>query len=163
MSKQSSALRFLRKKHPEILLDPEDFEELKNCQAWFGSHGYVVINYKGKPELLHKVILGLDLEFVDHKNRNKLNYLRDNLRAATRDQNNQNVGVQSNNTSGYKGVSWAKARNKWRAAICVNRINRHIGFYLTKEEAAIAYNEAAKLHHGEFAFLNVVKDDTQNN
>jgi len=31
-----------------------------------------------------------------------------------------------------------------------------LGYYITKEEAAQAYNEAALKYHGEFALLNKI-------
>ncbi len=70
-----------------------------------------------------------------------------NLREATVQQNNRYAKPSSK--SGYKGVSYHKTKNKWEARI-------HYGLYDTKEEAALAYNEAAKLLFGEFAYQNKV-------
>jgi len=63
----------------------------------------------------------------------------------------------SNNKYGFKGVR--KVNNKWDANICINYKHYYLGCYETKEEAAVAYNIAAKHYHGEFANLNNVELD----
>lgn len=57
-------------------------------------------------------------------------------------------------TSKYRGVSWCKVTKKYRADISVNNKTVYIGVYKNEEEAALAYNEAAKLMHGSKAVLN---------
>ena len=109
---------------------------------------------------LHRVILSPpDGYFVDHINMNRLDNRRCNLRIATKAQNSYNRPARRDNTSGYKGV-WFRSnvKNKcWIAEIRINGKKIHIGTYQTKEEAALAYNEAAKKYHGEFARLNDVR------
>lgn len=58
--------------------------------------------------------------------------------------------------SKYKGVFWEKRRSKWVAQIKVNYKHIYLGQYDNERDAAIAYNGAALLHHGEFALLNQV-------
>lgn len=93
-------------------------------------------------------ITGLE---VDHVNCNGLDCRRANLRPATKAQNQRNKGLQSNNTSGVKGVSWDKARRKWQVHISVMGHNRKLGLFATIEAAAAAYRAAAMVDHGEFA------------
>ena len=107
---------------------------------------------------LHRVILasklGRDLrvdEHVDHEDGNGLNNTRANLRLATREQNGANRRKHSNNTSGFKGVSWHEPSGKWCAKIMVNGTNTHLGCYTSKEAAYAAYCEAASRYHKEFA------------
>ena len=88
---------------------------------------------------------------VDHRNVDALDNRWDNLREATRSQNNANVGLKSHNTSGLKGVSWDNARRLWKAQISVRCKRVMIGRFADKEEAAQAYACAAREAFGEFA------------
>lgn len=78
---------------------------------------------------------------------------RDNLRFANVSQNIRNSKKYSNNSSGYKGVSYDQASRKWRARIMVNGKSKHLGFFNTREEAYAAYCKAAVFYFGEFARL----------
>lgn len=93
-------------------------------------------------------------ELVDHIDQNALNNLRANLRLADKFQNKQNSRRYTNNTSGYKGVSWIKPTKKWKAGIVVNGKAMYLGCFETSEDAYKAYCEAAEEHFGEFANLD---------
>lgn len=90
--------------------------------------------------------------FVDHKDHDGLNNRRSNLRWATQSQNCVNTSKLARGVSGFRGVS--KMRNKWHAAVNVSKKRIHLGTYVTAEEAAKAYDRAAREHFGEFARLN---------
>ena len=77
-----------------------------------------------------------------------------NLRIVSRSQNLMNQTIRSTNTSGYKGVSLHKASGKWRADITSCGRCKYLGSFTTPEAAALAYDKAAKVLHGEFAKLN---------
>lgn len=94
-------------------------------------------------------------EFVDHTDRDKLNDKINNLRASTKSQNCQNKSSHKNSASKYLGVHQNNSHTKWKACIYVNGKNMHLGTFETDVLAALAYNEAAKKYHGEFASLNV--------
>lgn len=64
--------------------------------------------------------------------------------------------MSSINTSGYKGVSWNKAQQKWTADITVNYKHVYLGAFDKKIDAIVAYNEASVKYHGEFSRLNVI-------
>ena len=64
----------------------------------------------------------------------------------------------SDGSSIYKGVSWDKFADKWRAQILVNRKVKTLGRYLSEREAAETYNTAAAEHYKEFAKLNIFSD-----
>jgi hypothetical protein len=109
----------------------------------------------GLPEqtvYMHVLIAGF--KGVDHVNRNGLDNRRINLRPATVSQNQANRGPLSNNTSGYKGVSWNRGRHKWSAIIKVAGEVTRLGFFDDPIEAARAYNQAASEAFGEYAYLN---------
>ncbi len=94
---------------------------------------------------------------IDHKNGDGLLNTRSNLRFATRTEQQRNRRKQKNNTSGFKGVDWFKKLHKWRAKIKVNRVQRLIGYYDSKEAAAKAYDNQALELFGDFAVLNFPK------
>jgi hypothetical protein len=88
---------------------------------------------------------------VDHINCNPLDNSFVNLRLATNAQNACNRGKPSTNSSGYKGVTWKKLKNKWSAQIMINCKKKNLGYFNTPEEAHAAYCKAAKELHGDFA------------
>jgi hypothetical protein len=77
--------------------------------------------------------------------RNRTDNRRNNLRVVTRQINALNTGIRSNNTSGYKGVSYNKVAHKFGARITRNGINRHLGLFDTPEKAYQAYLTAAEV------------------
>lgn len=108
--------------------------------------------YPARNICMHRVIANTPEGFeTDHINGNGLDNRRCNLRSTSRAQNSVNTGIKKNNTSGYKGVDWSKTRKKWRARIRVNGERVGLGYYDSPEEAGAAYDEAARIYHGEFA------------
>ena len=99
---------------------------------------------------------------VDHIDGCVSNDKIENLRAATPSQNQGNTKlIRSSNTSGYRGVSFSKERNKWEAKIQFNNKCIHLGRFITDREAAIAYDAAAKELFKEFAKLNFQKSKNE--
>lgn len=84
------------------------------------------------------------------------NYEPTNCRWATRVQQMRNTRKRKNaKTSKYKGVSKGRGDKKWRSQICLgNGSPLHIGMYETEIEAAVAYDQAARIHFGEYVSLN---------
>jgi len=109
---------------------------------------------------LHEAIVQLSGEIIksgyiiDHKDRDPLNCLDDNLRICKPFQNSQNKKLQNNSTSGWKGVSWQNSVQKWKAEITVNKTHIYLGLFTIAEDAARAYNCSAIKYFGEFAVLN---------
>ena len=103
---------------------------------------------------MHRVILGItdSKVFVDHKDHNGLNNQKNNLRVATRSQNNTNRKSKRNGTSIYLGVS--KFNNKWRASIRSNGNYFYIGLFISEIDAAKAYDKKAMELHGKWANFN---------
>lgn len=92
---------------------------------------------------------------IDHINRDKSDDRLLNLRECTHSQNMSNQAIPSSNTSGYKGVSYHKHTNRFRATIMHNKKSIHIGLYNTAEEAAEAYRKKAIELFGEFADIAI--------
>jgi hypothetical protein len=94
---------------------------------------------------------------IDHIDGDPLNNQRANLRFCFQRENTCNRRKSRNNKSGFKGVVFigkTPRKNPWKAEITKNGKTKHIGVYLTAEDAAKAYDETAKKLHGAFAKLN---------
>jgi AP2-like factor (euAP2 lineage) len=145
------------------LVDDDDFERI-NKFKWTPlinkkRYAIYVKRHDGKKTIyLHREILGLydNKIFVDHRDKNGLNNQRDNLRIATVVQNMSNRNSCRPSSSKFKGVSWDRFCNKWKAQIASNKKKIHIGVFDNEEDAALAYNKKAVELHGEFASLNKV-------
>jgi hypothetical protein len=112
------------------------------------------VNGKKSVIRLHRIITQSDKADIDHKDGDGLNNRRYNLRPGTHAQNMMNGGIRSNNTSGFKGVSWDRVRCKWGVRIKADGRYRNIGRFTSIIDAAKAYNAAAVAFFGEFANLN---------
>ena len=149
------------------IVDPEDYEELSK-DKWHISRSvrgvYAVRKFwikeggrlKQKSVSMHRLIIGArEGEIVDHINHKSYDNRKLNLRIATMRQNCWNARKQRRNCSSkYKGVSWSKKRNQWRARITFKGRVIPLGRFDTEEEAAKAYDGKAREFFGEFAWLN---------
>lgn len=136
------------------IVDDEMFDQLAQYR-WHLSSGYARRQYRGVKIYMHRVIygelkcLGKD---IDHKNGDRLDNRRCNLRVCSESQNLQNKKISSNNKVGFKGVSWDKLNSKFVARIQVpNGRYLNLGRFKKIEDASIAYQIAATKHFGEFA------------
>lgn len=93
----------------------------------------------------------LPTKIIDHKNRKRDDDRWKNLREATASQNSFNRSIGRNNTTGFKGVSFDKRLNKYRAYIKKNGKKRCLGSFDTAEEASDVYNIAAEEAAREFS------------
>lgn len=153
-------------------VDDADFEYLNQWKWHYkpsGDNGYAVRKqYEGKGGNskrgyycrsipMHRLIMdspeGMD---VDHINGVGLDNQRKNLRVCTHQENLQNSAHRSDNTSGYRGVTWDKKLKKWFVRCTANGVNHHVGYFLDVKEAALAYNVVAKKYYGEYARFNIV-------
>lgn len=106
--------------------------------------------------LMHRHLAAkMGLRNVDHKNMDRLDNRRENLRPCTQSQNLANSEKRPHNTSGFKGVNWNTTANMWAARLGFQNKRIFLGYFRTAEEAAQAYDSAAKQYFGEFSRLNL--------
>ncbi len=106
----------------------------------------------GGSQSLHRFILDPpDHLIVDHKDGNGLNCTRGNLRICNIQQNSWNRASSDHTMSPYKGVTWHPSSQKWLARINGEQI---APLFDSPEEAAHAYDDAARLLFGEYACVN---------
>lgn len=145
-------------KWQSILVDDEDFSRVDKYYWYLDDNGYVRTHTANN---LPSVYLNRFIKnctnpaiHVDHRDRDKLNNQKDNLRLANYSSNNRNKETSSRNTSGYKGVHYCKREKKYQARIYLGNKRKSLGYYHTAEEAAMVYDKAARKYFGEFAVLN---------
>ena len=109
----------------------------------------------GKPFLLHRITFymayGYCPDFIDHINGDGQDNHIDNLRPAKKCENQWNHGLSKANSSGVKGLSWAKSQDKWLACIRQNGKNKNLGYFESKELGAEFLELARELLHGDYA------------
>lgn len=149
------------------LIDTIDWDLVKE-HTWGirfnGRHSYYVrtkipkTGSNRKDVAMHQMLTST--KFADHKDGCGWDNRRKNLRTATQAQNTRNNKKHLNMgfTSRFKGVSWAKNERKWNANIFINRKHKNLGYFVVEEDAAKAYNKAAKQFFGRFANLNEIID-----
>lgn len=140
-------------------MDDADYDRLSNFRWRLHSGGYVVrsvwLGGRNHSVYMHREIINPpDGMVIDHKNRNKTDNRRSNLRVCTQ---NENLCNSIRRAGQYKGV-YQDLNNSPRffASITKGRKTVNLGSYGSAEEAARAYDKAAKELHGEFARLNFI-------
>lgn len=128
--------------------------------GWRMTSGYIGISVGGRQCLAHRLAwLWMTGEWpaldIDHINGERDDNRWCNLREATRRQNIANSHPSNRNSSGVKGVSWCKRRNKWRATIRRNDRYESLGYFIEKDDAAKAYAAASRDEYGEFSKTSV--------
>lgn len=144
------------------VVDDSDYDDAVAAGPWHASQRYGDTIYARRSfknasgrwttQCLHNFLMGR--AGIDHADGDGLNNRRSNLRPASKSQNGANRGKNSNNTSGFKGVSPRKGSLPWMARIGHDGKSVYLGKFPTAEDAARAYNSAALELFGEFAHLN---------
>lgn len=142
----------------EAVIDAADVHLVKGHNWCADVRGHTIYairtdcsGHKKRKVYMHRSLMGdtagLD---IDHRDGDGLNNTRRNLRVATPTQNRCNSRARKDNTSGFKGVSWHRAKGKWHARIQMNGKNHNLGLHATPEAAHAAYAAASAEFHGAF-------------
>jgi len=140
-------------KHKAIAqIDIEDFQRVSQYNWTQGKLGYVRTCIEGVDTYLHRFIMQpASNELVDHKNKNTLDNRKSNMRVATKSQNAMNSKTQSNNTSGCRGVYYARDMwSYWVAYINVNGKKIQLIKTKDKNKAIKARKLAEEKYFGEY-------------
>ena len=153
-------------KDKRIFIDLDDVEKVKNLKWSIDSKGYPVTTINKTQKIrMHRYILNLEEDIpVDHKNKNRMDNRKNNLRIATNSDNNANKSKQRNNTSGFTGVYFI--RNRWQVFIQYYKKEYNLGSYSSKDIAISVRLQGEKIIFKEFApninkfdlILNELKD-----
>ena len=152
------------------IVDDDDYERLSShkwCVNGCSSHLCYAhrciagANGKRYMQKMHREILGLkngDGRIADHINGDGLDNRKINLRIVDKSTNNSNCKKHRNNKSGYKGVYATWDRKMWMAKIRINGTLIVLGStFVTKEEAALAYDNAFATYRGFNNYPNIKK------
>lgn len=118
--------------------------------------GYIRIAIDGKVYRAHRLawfyMTGVwPLALIDHKDTNRSNNVWENLREATRPQNNQNRAVHKNSLTGVKGVGFIESSGRYSANIKHNKIHYYLGTFATMSEATEAVRRQREKLHKDFS------------
>lgn len=127
------------------LVDPADFDRLSQFR-WNYSNGYAMnprFIWQGRKWsiAMHRYIMDLlpgDPREVDHINRDRLDNRRANLRVVDHSTNTMNQRARRDASSQFRAVLWAKDHSRWRAVPVVRGKSRHLGYFQSEVEAAVA-------------------------
>jgi hypothetical protein len=136
-----------------FLLDKKDWKKMKQHKWSFDNLGYPTANIKGKATRLHKLLV--NYERTDHKNRDRSDNRRENLRECSSFQNAFNKGKRKDNKTGFKGIH-KRESGFYLVQIGFEKKQIYLGTYPNITDAIKAYDEAAKKYHKDFACLNPV-------
>lgn len=110
------------------LVDTTDYTSVSTFHWYMGAQGYPTATIGRRRVTLHRFLFGEPKgKQIDHKNHNKLDNRRRNLRACEPWQNAQNATGA--------GVSFYKARGRWRAKISWRGETITIGTYVNEADA----------------------------
>lgn len=152
-----------------LFLVPAECKERVMTRKWTRRKSkktcYVIATDNQEERRLHRWLVGAKPgDWCDHINHRGMDNRMENIRLVSASQNAMNrikkpwkEDVMP--ASQYKGIHLRKPENVWRAVICKNGKRTNLGDYDNEIDAALAYDRAAKLIHGDNALTNGISDD----
>lgn len=132
---------------------------LVSTRSWYQVNGYALTGHGDIK--LHNLLMNhwdYSTHEVHHKNDNRLDNRRWNLVVLSFREHLVTRPKQSNNQSGYKGVSWKNPKGNrkghWVAQTSYQKQKVFLGYHNTAEEAALAYDRFMIRTYGELACVN---------
>lgn len=141
---------FTANNNQKFYFDLDDYEKIAPYSWFMNDQGYIVAANGNHQLRMHKLVYPYK-GIVDHRNRNKADNRKFNLRPATNQLNGINRGCNKTNKLGIKGVS--KIRDRYYARISKDGTQISLGGYATIEEARDARIRAEIELYGEFAYV----------
>jgi len=139
-----------------LLIDDDDYRHYLSHSWSVHRKGYLIYSSRGTGLRFHRLVMNAKPgQLVDHINGDRLDNRKSNLRLCDNSKNLANRGPQKNNTSGFKGVYWAKDVKKWKAQIAFQGKRMYIGSTSNIYEAVKMYDNKAVELFGEFAKPNL--------
>ena len=136
-----------------FICDKEDLEIVKKYCWREDRHEYAHTKNKRKSLFFHRAIMNpSEKEEIDHifpVKSGVCDNRRNNLRICSHQENMNNMSMYKNNTSGYHGVRYDKARNKWYVSISLKGRNKYLGRTETLDEAIQIRKEAEVKYRGK--------------
>ena len=107
---------------------------------------------------MHRIVLSAnDDQVVDHINHHREDNRKCNIRLCTIKENNRNIGIRKNNTSGQTGITYDKKYDCWRVSITVDYKTIYLGSFSSEEKAIDARLKAEQEYFGEYAYSSSSK------
>ena len=146
------------------LIDESDFADVSQWK-WYATRDFTTGKFyaarqvtigKKKQKLLYLHTYLMGFKRTDHKNRDTLDNRRENLRECTSQDNARNRSLRKDSITRFKGVHFRPNRKSVVALIWLQGKSVSLGSFSSEriEDAARAYDAAARMHFGEFASLN---------
>lgn len=146
------------------IIDDEDLEKISNHNWWANTNGRGIrvetdlfieeqTVWGRKRISMSRYILNLKSRkfVIDHINGNPLDNRKSNLRVCSHKNNIRNRKIlNKNNSSGIRGVSWDKTRNRWVAQLMFNKKHIYLGRFENKEDAKMSVVKGLKKYFGKY-------------
>lgn len=150
----------------QFLIDSADVELVSSLSWRVNKDGYLA-HYDHntvRETLLHRMLMGVKdpRVYIDHINRDRLDYRRCNLRTVSPSQNSANHGIFRTNKTGYTGVYFSRVSGRYEVKVGYNNRRILLGSTRAEEELPLLaqmYNIGARFFFGDFAgAMNNVPD-----